>query len=51
MLPKFKQTSDKLVLSEEIKEFVKLIPNLSYCPSQAEKYLITSLDTITKSIK
>lgn len=51
MLPKFKQTSQKAKLTEEIKQFVKMIPNLSYCPSQAEKYLITSLDSITKSIK
>lgn len=28
-----------------------MIPNLKYCPGQAEKYLVSSLDIIIKSVK
>lgn len=28
-----------------------MIPNLKYCPTQAEKYLVSSLDTLIKSVK
>lgn len=50
-LPKFKQENDQSRLTEQIREFINTIPNLRYCPGQAEKYLVTSLDVIIKSVK
>lgn len=50
-LPKLADARTKKEVESNVRQFMEAIPKLKYCESQGEKYLISMLDVIVKSIK